>query len=314
MFSNAIKKRLGKPRNSGITIIKDNGIINDLNLEIYSEYIDIIKIELKDIYLINKNQIKQLIERYKELDIKICLDLSTINIVNDNKNIKNIIDELKYYNFDLIELNKSENNNNNFLEILQKYEIKYMFKIELNNRYSFNYTADEINEIINEIEKSFSSGSEKVIITQSSNNENDNEEINRYLVDEIVGKFGPPNIIFEAKTKHYQKLFILEFGPDVNLTDIKYNEILNVESLRIGVEKETRGITRSYKKLKGSPSVKFLYHIIKNNQDLDQDELVKLSTLPKRTVQSCLSYLMNNEFIIEKKDIKDLRKKFYRLI
>tara|TARA_B100000315_G_C14534343_1_gene567718 strand:- start:381 stop:1397 length:1017 start_codon:yes stop_codon:yes gene_type:complete len=314
LFNNTIKKRLGKPRNSGITIIKDNGIINDLNLEIYSEYIDIIKIELKNIYLINKNQIKQLIEKYKELDIKICLDLSTINIVNDSKNIKSIIDELKYYNFDLIELNKLEHNNNKFLEILKKHEIKYIFKIELNNRYSFNYTADEINEIINEIEKSFISGSEKVIITQSSNNEDDNEEINRYLVDEIVGKFGPPNIIFEAKTKHYQKLFILEFGPDVNLTDIKYNEILNVESLRIGVEKETRGITRSYKKLKGSPSVKFLYHIIKNNQDLDQDELVKLSTLPKRTVQSCLSYLMNNEFIIEKKDIKDLRKKFYRLI
>ena len=95
-----------------------------------------------------------------------------------------------------------------------------------------------------------------------------------------------------------------------------FGKIITFSSLNsvIGVEKETRGITRSYKKLKGSPSVKFLYHIIKNNQDLDQDELVKLSTLPKRTVQSCLSYLMNNEFIIEKKDIKDLRKKFYRLI
>ena len=66
LFNNTIKKRLGKPRNSGITIIKDSGIINDLNLEIYSEYIDIIKIELKDLYLINKNQIKQLIDKYKE--------------------------------------------------------------------------------------------------------------------------------------------------------------------------------------------------------------------------------------------------------
>ena len=120
LFNNAIKKRLGKPRNSGITIIKDNGIINDLNLEMYSEYIDIIKIELKDIYLINKNQIKQLLDRYKELNIKICLDLSTINIINDSKNILNIIDELKYYNFDLIELNKLENNNNKLLEILNK--------------------------------------------------------------------------------------------------------------------------------------------------------------------------------------------------
>ena len=108
LFNNTIKKRLGKPRNSGITIIKDSGIINDLNLEIYSEYIDIIKIELKDLYLINKNQIKQLIDKYKELNIKICLDLSTINIINDNKNIKKIIDELKYYNFDFIELNKIE--------------------------------------------------------------------------------------------------------------------------------------------------------------------------------------------------------------
>lgn len=314
LFNNTIKKRLGKPRNSGITIIKDNGIINDLNLEICSEYIDIIKIELKELYLINKNQIKQLIDKYKELNIKICLDLSTINIINDDKNIKNIIDELKYYNFDFIELNKIENNNYKLLEILKKYDIKYMFKIELDNGYSFNYTSDEINEIIREIEKSFTSGSEKVIIKQSKRNENENEEINRYLVDEIVGKFGPPNIIFEAKTKNYQKLFILEFGPDVNLTDIKYNEILDVESLRIGIEEETRGITRSYKKLKGSPSIKFLYHIIKNNQDLDQDELVKLSTLPKRTVQSCLSYLIDKEFIIEKKNIKDLRKKFYRLI
>ena len=59
------------------------------------------------------------------------------------------------------------------------------------------------------------------------------------LVDEIVHEIDVQNVIFEAPTKASQAWFVKEFGPDVNLGNIPPDEVIPLETLRLGLRADT---------------------------------------------------------------------------
>ena len=52
-------------------------------------------------------------------------------------------------------------------------------------------------------------------------------------------KVSPDNWIFEAPLKAQQVWFIQRFGPDVNLGNIATNDVLPLETLRLGLRADT---------------------------------------------------------------------------
>ncbi len=59
------------------------------------------------------------------------------------------------------------------------------------------------------------------------------------LISEIASAVGPANIVFEAPTKAAQAWFVKEFGPSVNLGNIPPEEVIPLETLRLGLRGDT---------------------------------------------------------------------------
>ena len=66
-----------------------------------------------------------------------------------------------------------------------------------------------------------------------------NGEIRSGLVDEVVARVSPKDIIFEAPNKMQQVWFIKHQGANVNLGNIAPEEIIPVETLRLGLRGDT---------------------------------------------------------------------------
>jgi phosphosulfolactate synthase len=59
------------------------------------------------------------------------------------------------------------------------------------------------------------------------------------LIGEIATVVGPANIVFEAPTKASQAWFVKQFGPSVNLGNIPPEEVIPLETLRLGLRGDT---------------------------------------------------------------------------
>ena len=59
------------------------------------------------------------------------------------------------------------------------------------------------------------------------------------LIADIANVVGPANIVFEAPTKAAQAWFVKQFGPSVNLGNIPPDEVIPLETLRLGLRGDT---------------------------------------------------------------------------
>jgi phosphosulfolactate synthase len=64
-------------------------------------------------------------------------------------------------------------------------------------------------------------------------------EMRTGLVDEIVHEIDVSDVLFEAPTKASQAWFVKQFGPDVNLGNIPPDEVIALETLRLGLRGDT---------------------------------------------------------------------------
>ena len=64
-------------------------------------------------------------------------------------------------------------------------------------------------------------------------------EVRMGLIDEIAHAIDPANMIFEAPRKDQQVWFIERFGPEVNLGNIAPDDVLSLETLRLGLRSDT---------------------------------------------------------------------------
>ena len=66
-----------------------------------------------------------------------------------------------------------------------------------------------------------------------------NGEVRSGLVEEIVDYVGPHRVLFEAPKKPQQVWFIRQLGPNANLGNISPEEIIPLETLRLGLRADT---------------------------------------------------------------------------
>jgi len=64
-------------------------------------------------------------------------------------------------------------------------------------------------------------------------------EMRTGLVDEIVHEVDVNDLLFEAPTKASQAWFVKQFGPGVNLGNIPPEEVIPLETLRLGLRADT---------------------------------------------------------------------------
>jgi phosphosulfolactate synthase len=111
---------------------------------------------------------------------------------------------------------------------------------------SVEYTADEWTQWLN---AELAAGSWKVITEARESGTAGIFDSDGGMRTELIGRIadavGPANIVFEAPAKSAQAWFIKQFGPSVNLGNIPPEEVIPLETLRLGLRADTLKEVRS---------------------------------------------------------------------
>jgi phosphosulfolactate synthase len=312
--------RGSKPRESGVTIVSDSfGSIDDDLLEQTAEYIDFVKLGLSAPLLVEKSRLLKRVGRYHDLGIKVSSGGTLIQVAVQKDITRQVLEGLRALGFDMIEISESARvipaeKKRQILDDISKLSMNCIFEVGSKDSRGVRFSAP----IISRIQEAFDLSGEKVIIEMMEEDEavglsKAHEEMSWDILNEIAGRFGPPNLIFKAPRISQRTALILEFGPAVNLAGVPINEILTLEMQRLGLTAETLGLYRPVQNVEGSPAVKFVYHLIRTEHPVDQTTLILRSGLPKRTVQGALAYLVDTGLVREVSVSSDMRRRKYTL-
>lgn len=307
-----------KPRQEGLTLTVDKLESFDReNFEILAVFIDQIKIYNTYPLLISNDLLQKRISYYHNFDIKVSTGSTLTEYAISENSLEKYIKECAKMGFDIIEI--GENN----IDIDNDKKKKISNSI-LSADLTFNWKIGKkdprhqtgIDNTLLRIEDVIKVGAKKVILEANEGISvgiyDQNGSVIWNYVAALTAKYPPNTFIFEAPLPTQQSALIAEFGQRVNLAEINIDNVASVESQRRGfLSKSSFGMSFSQKEIGGGPASKFIYFLIKTRNPIEQGDLIGITHLPRRTVQSAIEDLKNQGFIIERNSLDDSRRKVY---
>ena len=239
-----IPERSLKPRELGITMVIDKGssLQECKNLiESSSDYIDFVKFGWTTSNF-SKN-LKEKIELFKEANINVYLGGTLFEAFAIRDQFEDYIDILKEYNLKYAEVSDGS------ISIPHKKKCEYIEKLA---KYVIVFSEigskDEKKIIppykwIKQMKAELSAGSWKVIGEARESGSvglfRSSGEVRQGLVEEILTEIPTEKILWEAPQKVQQVWFVKLLGPNVNLGNISGNEVISLETIRVGLRGDT---------------------------------------------------------------------------
>jgi len=310
-----------KPRLEGITSIIDK--LQPLNIENFKNivsYVDSVKIPQSCFLLYSPTELERRIKFYHEHNISVAIDSKITDYALANNNFNEYIRELLSFGFNILEV--EINVNNNFYDNQKISDIANSFDLELQWKFNQKKLGNDIyNEnIFEKIKELLQVSKTKIILEldQKVNINIFNKNTDWRFISSLISTYSQSNFIFETDIESLQINLISKFGERVNLGLIDPFHVGLIEWARRKVyskldESFNKQSTSNFRNISGGPSVKFIYFIIKSIHPIDQTELMRISELPRRTVQASISELKRQGVIFEILDPNDARKKIYEL-
>ena len=281
-----------------------------------AEFTDYVKIGLSIPLIADRSRLLERIRSYHDMGIGVMSGGTLLQVAVKKGLVLEILERLRSLNFDMVEISESPveiplETKREIIEKVSSMSMDYIFEVGKKDA-----SSNSIQHIISKAEEATELKARKIIIEAGETGSgvgiyDQNGGISWESLNELVGRFGPPKLVFEAPKKSQRTALILEFGPSVNLASVPFDEIILLEMERLGLTTETLGLAPSAHSLRGSPASKFVFHLIKSEHPIDQASLIQRSGLPKRTIQSALSYLVDQGLVREISDLSDMRKHKY---
>jgi phosphosulfolactate synthase len=348
MLQDLVKERVDdkKPRQEGLTYIIDKlqGLDKE-NFCIISPFIDLVKIYGAFPLLISNAVLEKKIKFYHEHSILVSTGSTITEYAFTKRFFERFVEESAKIGFDIIELGENSidltmEEKEKVVEIIKSRGLKYHWKIgkkDPRHQLGTDKTLEKIEEAM-KVDRKGGADDENRSGNRSSNDtrgSNENTLVDRKVVIEanegmgvgiydekgairwgfvgaITSKYPPNTFVFEAPLESQQSALIAEFGQRVNLAEISPNTVASVELQRMGiVSKAAYNISYLRKSSEGGPASKFVHYIIKANHPVEQSDLISLTHLPRRTIQSAIEELKEQGLIIEKNSLQDTRRKVY---
>lgn len=239
-----LPERPEKPRKKGLTMMMDKGLsvrqVEDF-LSASSELTDIIKLGFGTSY-VTKN-IEQKIKLYKEAGMKIYLGGTLFEAFI----VRGMFDDYMKL-LDKLKLNAAEVSDGSIVMPHDK-KCEYINKLSKNFTVLSEVGSKEAGIIIHPakwtvmMNKELEAGSWKVIAeARESGNVGiyrANGTAHTLLINKILAKVDKDNIIWEAPQKPQQVWFLKLLGSDANLGNIAYDDVIPLETLRLGLRGDT---------------------------------------------------------------------------
>jgi phosphosulfolactate synthase len=305
-------ERVSKPRESGITIATDPfGSVDNELLEEIAEHIDIIEIGESATILADRSKLQKRVKKYHDLGIRVLGGGTLLQVATQKDVILQVLQRIRSVGFDSVLIRETagqipSQQKAQLLEWASRHSLDCIFEVGL-----VGALGQSASSPIASIHSAFELKSRRVIVDLGPGSTS--EPIPFDTLDEIVGQFGPPHLVFRAPKVHQRTALILEFGSEVNLVGVPVDEVHYLEIQRLGFASETLGLSRPVQSVEGSPAAKFIYHLIRSEHPVDQTTLLLRSGLPKRTVQGALRYLVANGFVRTVSEASDMRRHTYTL-
>ncbi len=239
-----LPERTSAPRSKGVTMMMDKGLslreVEDF-IEANGEFTDIAKFGFGTA-LVTKN-LEEKIKLYKSANIR------------------------PYFGGTLFELFVARNKFNDFRKILDKFDLELCevsdgsIIIPHDQKLEYISTLSKDRTVMSEVgskdegiiispakwikmmSTELQAGSWKVIAEGRESGTvgvfRPNGTAHTYLINKIIAKIDPNDILWEAPKKTQQVWFIRLFGENVNLGNIAPNEIIPLECLRLGLRGDT---------------------------------------------------------------------------
>ena len=232
--------RTAKPRNNGITMVMDKGLsLQEVEnfLENGSHYTDIVKLGFGTSVFTNKLQDK--INLYKSANIPVYLGGTLFEayiVRNQFDDYVKLIEKLGITHIEVSDgsLDMNHDVKCNYINTLAK---NFTVLSEVGSK-----DAEKIippYEWIEQMETELQAGAWKVIGEARESGTvgifRGTGEVRSGLVAEIIRKIPQADVIWEAPKKEQQVWFIQLYGSNVNLGNIAPNEIIPLETLRMGL-------------------------------------------------------------------------------
>ena len=239
-----IPARTTAPRDSGLTMMMDKGLSwrqAENFVDSCSDYADIVKLGFGTSYL--ANDLERKIEIYHQAGLKCYLGGTLFEAFI----IRGMFDEyrrlLQKLKIKMVEVSDGSIvlNHDKKCEYISKFSEDFIVMSEVGSKEEGILISP--NKWINMMSSELEAGSWKVI---AEARESGNVGIYRpngtahvALVNKIISKVSVENILWEAPIKTQQVWFIKQFGCNVNLGNIGHDEVIPLETLRIGLRGDT---------------------------------------------------------------------------
>jgi len=239
-----IPERPDKPRDVGLTMVMDKGLSltqTEALIESAGEYIDLIKLGFGTSLITNNLDDK--LNLYREAGIRPYLGGTLFEAFL----IRNCFDDFRKFiaqhHLDLIEISDGSmaiphEEKQEYIRIMNE-EVTVLSEVG-SKQAGIVIPPDQW---IRMIKDEFEAGVWKVITeARESGNVgifNKDGSADSDLIDDIIGEVNPDNILWEAPVKNQQVWFIKLLGSNVNLGNIAVQDVIPLETLRLGLRGDT---------------------------------------------------------------------------
>jgi phosphosulfolactate synthase len=239
-----IPERPGKPRSNGLTMVMDKGLslreAEDF-AAVGSEYVDFVKLGFGTSLI--TPQVDEKIKIYHDAGMTVYFGGTLFEAFIIRGLFREYVELLKGSGVRMVEISDGsyEFEHTEKLEYIRSLSEEFTVISEVGSKKkNIIYTPGQWVEMM---KSELEAGSVKVIAEARESGTigiyNDDGSVNLELINTISREIGFSNVLWEAPLKQQQAWFITNFGANVNLGNIAPNEIIALESLRLGLRSDT---------------------------------------------------------------------------
>lgn len=239
-----IPQRTQKPRNNGITLALDKGfslLETEQWLSVVSEYIDVVKLGWGTAFVTPK--LAEKIALYQQAGVPVYFGGTLFEAFVIRNQFEDYIKILHKYKLQYVEVSDGS------ITIPHEEKLKYIERLSKEFTVLSEVGSKDVNKVIapyrwiEMMQAELDAGSWKVI-TEAREGGNagifrNTGEVREGLIEEILNSISSEKIIFEAPKKEQQVWFIKLLGSNVNLGNIAPNDVIPLETIRLGLRGDT---------------------------------------------------------------------------
>jgi phosphosulfolactate synthase len=236
--------REGKPRTRGLTHVMDKGLnLREIEglFDTAGEYVDIVKLGWGTSYV--TNNLEKKIALYRSFSTPVVCGGTLFEAVFGQGKVDDFKRWLEHYRFSHVEISDGtlEIPREEKLRLIAEFSGDFVVLSEVGSKDSDVNIAPYL--WVQWMREELDAGAWKVIAEGREGGTagiyRPTGELRTGLVDEIEHSLSFHDLIWEAPTKSSQAWFVRHFGPEVNLGNIPPDEVIALETLRLGLRADT---------------------------------------------------------------------------